>query len=260
MKLHRLRLFETRKFIKIGVIMRTVYNIIAFFALVGSLSVIFGTAYLVVTPPADEWETLPTLVEFPTLPPSRTPAPTLTPTLTHTPTATFTATATVTDSPSLTPSLTLVPTDTPTLTMTPSPSPTATASLTPTISPFPFILQDTIYFEQNSLNALGCDWQGMGGQVVDTSGNPYGIGTLQVHVFDDSATIDRTVMVGSSSSGQVSWEVALDSTINNLTYSVELQNETGTVISPTYRVTFPQLCTENVAIVNFRQNPAQTGG
>jgi len=265
--------------------MRFVYNLITILGIIGSIVVIFGTTYLVVTPTAAEREamnTLPTERAFPTLPPSATPTatdtpgpptlpPTFTPTFTSTftPTPSFTPTATITLSPTIT--STPRATDTPTVTFTPSASPTVTPSLTPTgptptftptVIPFPFILREDIFFVNNNFNTLGCNWQGVGGQVVDTNGNPFGSGNLQVHVFDANGTIDRTVTVGSSTlfNGQASWEVAVDSTINNRTYFVELQSSIGTVISPTYNFTFPQTCDQNAAIVNFRQNPFFAGG
>lgn len=97
----------------------------------------------------------------------------------------------------------------------------------------------------------------MGGQVVDVNGNPTGEGSLQVHVFDASGTVDRTVLVGSSTlfESQASWEISVDTTVNNRTYLVQLETSLGTKISPTYDLTFPQDCNRNGAIVNFRQNP-----
>jgi len=265
--------------------MRIIYNLISLLAIIGSIVVIVGTVVLVVTPTEAELaelNALPTTAALPTLTPSHTPTatdtpgpPTLPPTFTPTFTQTFTPTPTFTDTPTITPSPTITTTprdtDTPTVTFTPSasatftltPTPTGpTPTFTPTIIPFPFILREDIYFSQNIFNTLGCNWQGVGGQVVDVSGNPFTGNNLQVHVFDADGTIDRTVRVGSSTlfNGQASWEVSVDSTINNRTYFVELQSSIGTVISPTYNFTFRQTCEQNAAIVNFRQNPIQPGG
>ena len=96
---------------------------------------------------------------------------------------------------------------------------------------------------------------------MDANGNPSSA-SLQVHVFDAEGTIDRTVRVGSSTlyNGQSSWEVTVDSTVNNRTYFVELQTTIGTNVSPRLNFTFPQACGQNAAIVNFRQNPVFAGG
>lgn len=256
------------------------YNLISILGVVGTLVVIVVTIVLVVTPTEAERQAasvVPTVAGFPTATPTYTPTitntpgpPTLPPTFTDTPTFTPTPSPTFTLSPTITPSPTITSTprdtDTPTITFTPSVSPTFTPSPTatgptpiPTITtvPFPFILRDEIQFTNNVFNTLGCNWQGVGGQVVDINGNPV-TAALQVHVFDANQTVDRTVRVGSSTlyNGQGSWEVTVDSTVNNRTYFVELQSSLGTVISPRYNFTFPQACGQNAAIVNFRQNPA----
>lgn len=260
------------------------YNLISLLGVVGTFVVIVVVVVLVVTPTEEERNAasvLPTAAGFPTETPSFTPTitdtpgpPTLpptftdTPTFTHTPSPTFTLTATITMSPTITD--TPRDTDTPTVTFTPLVSPTSTPSFTPTgptaiptatAVPFPFILREDISFTNNVFNTLGCNWQGVGGQVVDASGNPTSA-SLQVHVFDAEGTVDRTVRVGSSSlyNGQASWEVTVDSTVNNRTYFVELQSIIGTVISPRYNFTFPQACGQNAAIVNFAQNPVFAGG
>lgn len=260
------------------------YNLISLLAVTGTLVTIVVTAVLVITPTEAEREAasvLPTAVVFPTDLPTATPTdtntpgpPTLPPTFTNTPTFTFTPSPTFTDTPTITSSPTITPTprdtDTPTATFTPSASPTITPSFTPTGPtptfsptpiPFPFILRDDVAFAGNSFNTLGCNWQGVGGQVVDVNGNPFGSGSLQVHVFDAEGTVDRTVLVGSSTlfNSQASWEVTVDNTINNRTYFVELQSSIGTIISPTYNFTFPQVCGQNAAIINFRQNPVFGG-
>ena len=256
-----------------------IYNLISILGVIGSLVVIIGTAVLVLTPTEAERAAasiLPTAVAFPTDLPTVTPTitdtpgpPTFPPTFTPTPTFTFTPSPTFTMTPTITLSATITATprdtDTPTVTYTPSASATFTPSPTPTGPsptfspvpiPYPFILREDIAFAPNSFNTLGCNWQGVGGQVVDLSGNPV-TSSLQVHVFDAEGSVDRIVRVGSSTlfNGQASWEVTVASAINNRTYFVELQTTIGTVVSPTYNYQFPQDCNRNAAIVNFRQNP-----
>lgn len=256
-----------------------IYNLISLLGVIGTLIVIVGTIVLVVTPTEAERvaaNILPTAVAFPTDLPTATPTvtntpgpPTFPPTFTPTPTFTFTPSPTFTETPTttLSPTITSTPrdTETPTETFTPSASPTNTPSPTPTGPsptfspvpiPFPFILREDIAFAPNSFNTLGCNWQGVGGQVVDLNGNP-STASMQVHVFDAEGTVDRTVRVGSSTlfNSQASWEVTVDNVVNNRTYFVEIQTSIGTTISPTYNFTFPQDCNRNAAIANFRQNP-----
>ena len=255
------------------------YNLISLLGVLGTVVVIVVTAVLVVTPTDEERATagiLPTAVIFPTDLPTASPTatdtagpPTFPPTFTPTPTNTFTPSPTFTLSPTITLSATITPTprdtDTPTVTYTPAASATFTPSPTPTGPsptfspvpiPYPYILREEIAFAPNSFNTLGCNWQGVGGQVVDLSGNPV-TNSLNIHVFDAEGSVDQKVAVGSSSlfNGQASWEVTVSSAVNNRTYFVEVQSTIGTIISPTYNFQFPQDCSRNAAIVNFRQNP-----
>lgn len=255
-----------------------ILNLISLLASIATVFVIIGVIVLVLTPTAEQIEaanTLPTVVSFPTEVPSASPTatsnrPTLPPTFTETPTTTFTPTPTFTLTSTITPSPTITTTprdtDTPTVTFTPSISPTIvptatatgpTATLPASVVPYPFILRESITFVPNSFNTLGCSWQGVGGQVVDSNGNPFGEGSLQVHVFSNDGNVDRIVLVGSSTlfNSQASWEAAVDTTVNNRTYFVQLETNIGTQISPTYNMTFPQDCNRNAAIVNFISNP-----
>lgn len=257
----------------------SIYNLISLLGVIGTVVVIVVTGVLVITPTEEEQNAasiLPTAVIFPTDLPTDTPTatntpgpPTFPPTFTPTPTNTFTPSPTFTETPTITLSATITPTpratDTPTVTYTPSASPTVTPSPTPTGPsptfspvpiPYPFILREEIAFTTNSFNTLGCNWQGVGGQVVDLNGNP-STTPLQVHVFDAEGSVDRIVRVGSSTlfNSQASWEVTVASAVNNRTYFVELQTTIGTVVSPTYNFQYPQDCSQNAAIANFRQNP-----
>lgn len=246
-----------------------IYNLVSIISLILTVvTVVVVVGIALSPPPAEEAVQLPTLVPTftPTMTftPSITPLPpTWTPTATEsaTPTSTFTVTPTITASATITE--TPGPTDTPSLTFTPSITNTATPSLTPTgasptftpsQSPFPFGLRDgQVLFTENFANSAGCSWQGVGGQVVDLNGQPFGAGIFQVRVFSNE--IDLTTVVGSNSlyGPETGWEISVDSTINTNTYFVRLETTQGVAISSDIIVQFPSNCTENAAIVNFAQ-------
>lgn len=209
---------------------------------------------------------LPTTAALPTATPTRRLPPTLPPTFTPTPTHTETPTQTSTPTP--TPTLTLTasqtPSVTPTLaaTFTPSASPTdaptatptgPTATYTPSLSPFLFRLREPVQYVQNFANAAGCNWQGVGGQVVGLDGTQYSRGNLQVRVFND--VFDRTAPVGSNSLyGEISgYEVQVGNQIDTTAYFVQLETINGTAVSDRIQVRFRASCAGNVATVNFIQ-------
>ena len=152
----------------------------------------------------------------------------------------------------ITSTLVIVPTDVP-LEVTPA----ATASnftpqpLEPTLSPFPFTLKDgQAIVTSNFANSAGCAWEGIGGQVTDINDQP--IGQIRVHVFGSG--IDTYTASGTNTLyGPSGWEVPLSNAVSTNTYYVELQSAQGTPISETVQVTFPGVCRQNLALVNFRQ-------
>lgn len=204
-----------------------------------------------------------------TLTPSETLfVPTIRPTRTFTPTPTFTPTftdtltpipPTATTVPSITPSATITDTITPTLTpvVTDTPIPSITPILItqqatePPPSPYPFTLREGVIFTNNFANTAGCLWQGLGGQVVDSSGAE--LVNIRVHVFGSG--IDVYAISGSNTLYGISgWEIPLGNSVNTNAYIVELQSAGGTIISPQVQVTFPADCARNLARVNFQQN------
>lgn len=253
-----------------------IYNVITLLAVLGTLVVIGGVAYLMTQPPPQApVAALPTVAVLPTatpitptatFTPTETPLPptfTFTPTETLTPTPSATFTATITPSPTITD--TPEPTFTPSLTFTPSisptftPTPTATGPTpipTATESPFLFDLREPVTFVQNFANSAQCAWQGIGGQVIGLDGQPFlGNNNLQVRAFNANGTIERITRVGSNSLyGSASgWEIALDNRISNALFFVQLETILGTAISPRIELFFPGDCGRNVAIVNFVQ-------
>ncbi len=248
------------------------YNGISiFFLILTLLTIVFVVLQMLGDPPEEESRPIaavPTAFELPTLtpvPPSDTPRPTLpptatdtptntpSPTLTEPPTETFTPSPTITDTPG--PSLT--PSDTPTASISPTPNPTdtpigPTITFTPTDSPFLYAIRDQVIYNQNSVNSLGCAWQGVGGNVLDQ--NFFETNRqFQVRVFGNG--IERVVTTGSNTLyGQLTgWEVSINNQVTPGTYFVRLETLQNTQISPDIPVTFPGDCLTNSAFLSFVQ-------
>lgn len=194
---------------------------------------------------------LPTLVEItpatqtpppPTLPPSWTPSPSSTggPTITTSPTTTITSTPTSTTTKVPTPTRTFTPTPT-----GPTPVPT---------SQFPYILQSgtprqTSYFANPS---VGCDWAGLGGQVLDQNG--IGVIGVTVHVFGSG--VDRKVTSGSNTDyGSGGWEVNVHITPVVRNFTVRIENAVGDALSSDVDVQTGDSCSTNLTVVNFVRLP-----
>jgi hypothetical protein len=160
-----------------------------------------------------------------------------------------------TNVPSVTPTIppatpTRTPTATPTDTATPGPSPTATY----TRSPFPFTKSDiSPTYLQNFANNAGCNWMGIGGEVLDLNGNPVGANLYRVHVWDNG--IDERVVVGNAPAyGASGWEQFLFDTPRVQDHNVQLETVNGTAVSQVYRVQTRASCNQNLTLFVFNQN------
>ncbi|MFN8447006.1 MAG: hypothetical protein U0521_00015 [Anaerolineae bacterium] len=200
--------------------------------------------------PSVTWTIIPSLTASETLTLAPTSTETLPPTVGPTPTDTLPPTAG--PSPTFTPSLTI----TNTLVVTPSEiAPTAsgfTAQPTqPPPSPFLFELRDEqVIYTSNFANTAGCAWQGVGGQVFDANNQP--LLQVRVHVFGTG--IDVFTTSGSNTLyGLSGWEVPLGTALTSNSYTVELQSEQGTIISPQVSLFFTPDCSKNLALVSFQQ-------
>lgn len=219
----------------------------------------------------------PTTITFPTDTNTPIPSPTNTPTYTFTPSDTPVPTQTPTDTPlpptlTLTPSVTLTPSNTttpvpptktptntkaPTLTKTPVPSktplPTINPSL-PTKTPpgFPFRVAPGSPGYTANLNAsIGCNFQGIGGQVFDMNNQPL----LNITVRVSSSTgFNQTAVTGSNPQyGAAGWQIQTDVRPSASQFVVELRTQQGVPLSPQVQVGFPGTCDRNLAIINFFQ-------
>lgn len=252
-----------------------VYNLITLFALVGvvAVMVVMG-ATLAGPPPPIDTAGLPTAGILPTatatiptmtFTPSRTPLP---PTFTLTPTETFTFTPSPTPTASITPTPTITDTPAPTLTPSITPSPSISPTMTPTITPtgptptytpsdipYPFTLRDSVNITTNFANTAGCNWQGVGGVVLDINGNPYTKQLIVRGIYNNGVTPDITVPTGSSSAygGPSGFEIKFANRLEATVSYVRLETINGTQVSPLIEVTFSADCSANVGIVNFIQ-------
>lgn len=195
--------------------------------------------------------------------PTETATPTedpLLPTFTPAPTNTnVPATATNTRQPTLTPSITptfppatatATPSNTPTETPTAGPSPTQTN----TPSPFPFTKSsDSPFYLRNFANTAGCDWLGIAGEVLDTSGNAVAAGQYRVHVWDSG--VDERLDTGSAPAyGSSGWEQFVFGSPVIRDYNVQLETVNGTAVSQVYRLQTRSSCNENLLYIIFEQN------
>ncbi len=202
----------------------------------------------------------PTRPFIPTFTPSSTPDVSNTPTETPEPSATNTElpTATVTNTSAPAPTFTPIPSETPaeaavaqapTENSTPLP-PASEPSATPTDSPYRFMLQPgTPNVRENFANSQGCSWQGVGGQVVDQSGDPV-IG-VQVRVLDAAGNAQYTISGTNSAYGPSGWEIALGAQPAAATYQVQLWSANQGEMSPSVEIAFAGTCDQNLALVNF---------
>lgn len=231
------------------------YNALSVLFFVLTLGVITGVVALLAFPPPIDSDVaqLPTIApDLPSVTPTDTGTATFTPTRTLPPTFTP-APPTLTPTPTVTWTTTPRATDTPTLTLTPSHTPTPTE----TPIPFPYRVMDEPEFRANFANSLGCDWQGLGGQIFDAAGQELSADlaqALRVHVISDS--VDTVVRVGTNSfyGERTGWEVQTStSPVAELVY-VRLERADGTPQSNDAQVNFPADCEGNAGIVTFIVN------
>lgn len=200
-----------------------------------------------------------------TPPPTETPTVTVTVTITTSATNTATWTPTVTNTPPASPTLTLSPTNTlppptftPTETPTFTPSPTLTPTLTPTgpsatppptVSPFIFELQPgSLILRSNFANPLGCNWQGIAGQVTTDRGEP--LTGIQVRVRPATGGELVTLSGTNTAYGPSGWEIKVADVPNTASFTVELW-AAGQQVAQAVPIVFPGSCQQNLATLNF---------
>lgn len=246
-----------------------IYNLLSVIFLTLSAIVVVVVVIVAISPAPEpapiELGQLPEPIVLPSLTPSFTPTNTLPPTITSTPTNTLTPTNTPTETASQAPSPTitdtpgpsLTPSDTPTPSVSPTAQPTATPSaptptFTPTTSPFFFEVSGDVFLGPNTVNSAGCNWQGVGGSVINLDGTE---ATTQYQIRVFGAGIDRTILSASNSfyGATSGWEIVIANTITSQTYNVRIESAIGTPLSEDVQLTFPGDCNANLAIVRFQQ-------
>lgn len=107
---------------------------------------------------------------------------------------------------------------------------------------------DSLILRENYANPAGCNWQGIAGQVVMTTGEAV-IG-VQVRVRGEGIT-ELTTLTGTNQFyGPSGWEVVLGSQPAQGRYTVELWAN-GVRVSPSVELVFPGICQQNLAQINF---------
>lgn len=147
----------------------------------------------------------------------------------------------------------------------PTDAPPPTAGPTPTFTPIPLDTQGqplpnyTFTLSNNApvyipnANDQACNWSSIAGSVTDASGsalNGYGI-----HITGDG--VDSVVFSGAALTfGPGGFELFLNGTPQEKTYSVQLLSPQGVVLSDTYSISTQSNCDQNVAILTFVQTDA----
>jgi hypothetical protein len=143
----------------------------------------------------------------------------------------------------------------PTATLSPTPGPTLTFTPLPveaivTDSPFPFIAANEGAVYIPNANDQGCNWSSIAGTVTDINGvtlDGYGI-----RVRGDS--LDETVFTGATQTfGPGGFELFLNGTPAEATYTVQLLSPQGAPLSQEIIVNTRATCEENVAVISFMQ-------
>ncbi|MEP7287524.1 MAG: hypothetical protein ABI947_17335 [Chloroflexota bacterium] len=193
--------------------------------------------------------------------PSETPQPSSTPIPSKTPTP-----LPDTPVPTVIPDTPLPPTVTntalpPTKVPPPTRTPTFTKTARPTIDPslptltprgFPFkIAENTPSLTANLNTAVGCSFEGIGGQVLGL--NNEAVANVTIAVSASNGFNKMTTSGSNSRYGESGWEIQVDAQPNTQIYTIELRSDKGVPLSPKVQVAFPGACDRNLALINFLQ-------
>ncbi len=206
-----------------------------------------GPTATMYVPPTFTPSITPTDTTIPTWTPSPTPEP---------PTATSTRepTATPTDEPTLDP-FGQAPTDEGPIEGVdlPSPTPEILNGDGPVVEGMDerwFTLEgERVLYQNNYVNELGCEWQGIGGRIVDATG--IAIQDVRVRVTGDS--IEEALLEPGQRDlyGESGWELKLADAATSQTVYVQLLGLNGEYLSDAVEVNMPGSCDTTLAIINF---------
>lgn len=120
--------------------------------------------------------------------------------------------------------------------------------------PAPFVkTESSPFYLQNFANNAGCDWMGIAGEVLDLDHNPVPAGSYVVHLWGSG--IDVRITVGTEPAYSPSgWEQFLFDSPVVRDYEIQLENVSGTAVSPIYAVQTRASCNQNLVRFDFIQN------
>jgi hypothetical protein len=180
------------------------------------------------------------------------PTPTFTPILLE-PTWTVTPSPEASLTPSLVPTYTLEPSSTPFSLITPSETPT------PTVTPeAPFSATITYIASTIIHQDLGCDWQGIGGTVVDANNADMLRMTIRLEgSYNGKTKNDLTVSSIAPAYGKSGYEFFLGTAPIESKAKLYLQlfDQAGVPLSDKITVDTFKDCSKNLTLVRFKKNP-----
>lgn len=155
----------------------------------------------------------------------------------------------------------LIPMLTPTPTATPRPPTpiptrrpaTPTATPTATRSPWRYSQLGAPVHRWNDKNQAGCEWLGVGGQVLDTAGA--GLSGVMVRVWSGGWPGQTALSGQKLEYGAGGWEVYLDDHPKDGVWSCQVIDASGAGLSPVVTFqTYAGDCSRNLVLINFKQN------
>lgn len=149
----------------------------------------------------------------------------------------------------------LVPTPTPIPpALTPWPQvPTVTAPpQLPDLMAFGLEGNRVVFTSQFTHPELGCNWQGIGGQITGMNGQPLLGYTIRLEGVTDPTLILTTVSGGATAYGPSGWEIKVADAPNTHVFRVTIYQDERRVSDPKL-VAFSGECSRNLGIMNFNQ-------
>lgn len=190
----------------------------------------------------------------PTLPALLEQIPTATPTTFNELPATWTPTVTSLPTETNTPGPTNTATVTPTLFVLPSP--TITPTPTATKQPEFLLIGGVDYDRAGPTNGRGCNWMGVGGNVIDLDGNAVQGLTVLLGGEYETKPIRKTAITGSAPAygdGGYEFTIADDPGNSKETMYVQLFTPDGKAVSPQYLFRTYDDCSANLVRMDFQQ-------
>lgn len=151
-------------------------------------------------------------------------------------------------------------TATPSLTSTPGPSPTATETVSPTMTatPWPYSLQlGTPAFSPNFAHTdLACNWQGVAGQVISTSGAPVTNLVISIRGTLNGTAVNAVGLTGypgASAYGPGGFEIQLGTTPvdSNNTLTIQVLDLQANALTAPIPFSTSSSCEQNLVVINF---------